>query len=93
MNMGRSRIMLSVAVFITPVNIAIWCHFMHEPRVMLRSQNFSAGWQAKSHWKDPIRLYETTNIIVAYIAFSAFCGKDRRKRTKIDSLLDMIERP
>jgi hypothetical protein len=48
MNIGRSRIMVSVTVFITPENMLIFVHSMHEPLVMLESQNFSSGRQANS---------------------------------------------
>lgn len=65
---------------------------MHEPRVMRRSQYLSIGRQANSHSVDRIRVYKTTTVIVAYIAFFGLCGKYRRKRTKIDNLLNIIER-
>ncbi|KAH7339246.1 hypothetical protein BKA66DRAFT_479588 [Pyrenochaeta sp. MPI-SDFR-AT-0127] len=58
-NMGRSRITLSIIIFITPENIFIFVYLMHNPRIV----------------------------------FLGFCRKDCRKRTKINSLLNMINRP
>ena len=54
----------SVIAFIAPENILNFKMSIHEPPVIVKSQNFSTGRQAKSHSKDPIRLYRTTSTMV-----------------------------